>query len=78
MRRGLSVPDDISLVSFGGATRLGPMQHRLTAVTADESLVGRTAANLLNEMRLGRRLIELDEAFEISLGFHEGQTLSEV
>jgi LacI family transcriptional regulator len=78
MRRGIAVPDDISLVSFGGATRLGPMQHRLTAVTVDEAMVGRTAAELLSEMRSGRRLIEFDERFEIALGFHEGQTLGEV
>jgi DNA-binding LacI/PurR family transcriptional regulator len=78
MRRGLAVPDDVSLVSFGGATRLGPMQHRLTAVTVDEAMVGRRAAELLSEMRCGRRIIELDERFEIALGFHEGQTLGEV
>lgn len=75
MRRGVSVPGDISLVSFGGATRLGPMQHRLTAVTVDESAVGRTAASLLTEMRSGRREIEWGETKDISLGFHEGQTL---
>jgi len=78
MRRGMSVPDDVSLVSFGGATRLGPMQHRLAAVTVDEAAVGRLAADLLSEMRSGRRLIEHDERFEIELGFHEGQTLGQV
>ena len=77
MRRGLSVPDDISLVSFGGATRLGPMQHRLTAVTVDEAMVGRMAADLLSQMRSGKRLIESDERIEIELGFHPGQTLGE-
>ena len=51
MRHGVSVPDDMSLVSFGGATRLGPMQHRLAAVTVDEAMVGRLAADLLVEMR---------------------------
>jgi DNA-binding LacI/PurR family transcriptional regulator len=77
MRRGLSVPDDISLVSFGGATRLGPMQHRLAAVTVDEAMVGRMAADLLSQMRSGKRLIESDERIEIELGFHPGQTLGE-
>jgi len=78
MRRGVSVPDDMSLVSFGGATRLGPMQHRISAVTVDEAMVGRRAADLLSDMRSGRRPIDLDERFEIALGFHEGQTLGEV
>jgi DNA-binding LacI/PurR family transcriptional regulator len=78
MRRGMSVPDDMSLLSFGGATRLGPMQHRLSAITADEAAVGRAAAELLTQMRAGRRPIESDERFEIALGFHEGQTLGDV
>ena len=77
MRRGVSVPGDISLVSFGGANRLGPMQHRLTAVTVDEAMIGRLAADLLNEMRSGKRPIESEERFEIALGFHEGQTLGD-
>ena len=78
MRRGVSVPDDLSIVSFGGATRLGPMQHRLTAVTVDEAMIGRLAAKLLDEMRSGHRLIDSDERIEIALGFSEGQTLQNV
>jgi DNA-binding LacI/PurR family transcriptional regulator len=77
MRRGFSVPGDISLVSFGGATRLGPMQHRLAAVTVDEAMVGRLAADLLVEMRTGRRPIESDERIELELGFHAGRTLGQ-
>jgi hypothetical protein len=41
-------------------------------------MVGRRAADLLSDMRSGRRPIDLDERFEIALGFHEGQTLGEV
>lgn len=78
LRRGVSVPDDISIVSFGGATRLGPMQHQLTAVTVDEVMIGRRAAKLLDEMRAGRRPIASDERIEIPLGFSEGQTLKHV
>jgi DNA-binding LacI/PurR family transcriptional regulator len=77
MRRGVLVPVDISLISFGGATRLGPMQHRLTAVTVDENAIGRLAADLLAQMRTGRRSIESDERIEIELGFHTGQTLGQ-
>ena len=54
------------------------MQHRLSAVTVDEAMVGRRAAELLGEMRSGRRPIELDEQFDVTLGFHEGQTLGEL
>ena len=78
MRHGLSVPDDMSLVSFGGATRLGAMQHRLTCVTVDEAMIGRLAAKLLDEMRSGKRMIESHERIEIDLGFSEGRTLQNV
>lgn len=77
MRRGVSVPDEVSLVSFGGATRLGAMQHRLTAVTVDEAMIGRLAAQMLDEMRGGKRPIDSDERFEIALGFTEGRTLGD-
>ena len=76
-RRGLAVPEDISLISFGGAERLGSMQHRLTAVTVDEAAIGRTAANLLSDMRAGKRAIETDERLEVEVGFHDGQTLAD-
>jgi GntR family transcriptional regulator, arabinose operon transcriptional repressor len=78
MRHGLSVPKEMSLVSFGGATRLGPMQHRLTAVTVDESMIGQLAAQLLHEMRSGIRPIDSNERFEISLGLNQGETLATV
>ena len=58
--------------------RLGPMQHRLSAVTVDENEIGGLAARLLDEMRSGSRAIESDERFEIALSFHEGQTLGRI
>jgi hypothetical protein len=54
------------------------MQHRLTAVTVDEAMIGRLAAKLLDEMRSGRRMIDSSERIEISLGFSEGRTLRQV
>jgi DNA-binding LacI/PurR family transcriptional regulator len=77
MRNGVSVPAAMSVVSFGGATRLSPVQQRLTAVTVDEAAIGRLAVKLLSEMRQGRRSIDSDERFEIPLGISEGQTLGE-
>ena len=77
-RRGLSVPGDMSLISFGGATRLSPMQQRLTAVTVDEAALGRLAVGLLDEMRHGRRAIQSDERIEIALSVSEGKTVSRI
>ena len=53
------------------------MQNQLTAVTVDETMIGRLAADLLHEMRTGRRSVDSDERIEIALGFHEGQTLAD-
>lgn len=75
LRREISVPGEISLVSFGGASRFGPMQQRLTAVTVDEAAIGRLAVEMLNEMRNGRRPIEAEERIEIELSLSEGETL---
>lgn len=78
VRHGVSVPKDMSLISFGGSKRLSPMQQRLTSVTVDEVAIGRLAAGLLDEMRQGRRSIQSDERFEIALGISDGQTVGDV
>jgi DNA-binding LacI/PurR family transcriptional regulator len=75
MRRGVSVPRDVSLVSFGGASRLGAMQQRLTAVTVDEAELGRLAVDVLCQMCQGRKPIESDDRIEIPLDVSEGQSL---
>ena len=72
MRSGVSVPEDISLVSFGGAVRIGPMQQQLTAVTVDEMNLGKLAASLLHDMRSGKRPIESDDRIEIPLAMSRG------
>ncbi len=75
MRRGVSVPRDVSLVSFGGASRAGAMQQRLTAVTVDEAALGRLAVDVLWQIRQGQKPIESDERKEVPLTLSEGQTL---
>ena len=78
MRRGVIVPRDMSLVSFGGATRIGAMQQQLTAVTVDETKLGELAAGLLNDMRSGKKQIESEERIEIPLGISVGMTLAQI
>lgn len=77
-RRNIKVPDDISLVSFGGTTRIGPMQQLLTAVTVDELSLGKHAAEVLDDMRRGKRPIEADDRTEIPLAISDGQTLKRI
>jgi DNA-binding LacI/PurR family transcriptional regulator len=76
VRRGINVPSQMSLISFGGATRIGPMQQQLSAVTVDEVALGQHAASLLDDMRSGRKPIEHEDRIEISLGISEGITLA--
>jgi DNA-binding LacI/PurR family transcriptional regulator len=73
--RGLRVPQDVSLVSFGGRWRPTPMSRRLSAVTVDETATGQLAARLLEEMISGRRALEDRETFSMPLGTHAGETL---
>jgi len=75
---GVKVPQEISLISFGGTWREGALTRRLAAVTVDEEELGRNAAKLLNEMR--RREKQLNDSTEIimPLSWAEGETLGAV
>ncbi len=74
-KRGIRVPEDVSLVSFGGQWRPTPISRRLSAVTIDEAATSQLAARLLEEMASGKRAIEDRETFSVPLGRHEGETL---
>jgi GntR family transcriptional regulator of arabinose operon len=75
---GIRVPEDLSIVSFGGTWREGAITSRLTAVTVDEARLGLEAARLLHEMRQGSRPIDDEEIIVMPVGFSEGQTLAHV
>jgi DNA-binding LacI/PurR family transcriptional regulator len=72
---GLRIPEDLSLVSYGGSRREGAVMRRLTAITIDEVEEARSAARLLVEMQEGRRAITSSEEIVLSLGCSPGQTL---
>jgi DNA-binding LacI/PurR family transcriptional regulator len=74
-RLGIRVPEDVSLVSFGGTWREGAIANRITAVTVDEAMLGVHAARLLCEMQEGSRPIESDEEVQLPLTMSDGQTL---
>ena len=75
---GVKVPEQVSLVSFGGTWREGALTRRLSAVTVDEEELGRNAVTLLDQMR--RREKPLNDATEIimPLSWAEGETLGPV
>jgi DNA-binding LacI/PurR family transcriptional regulator len=72
---GLRVPEDISLISFGGKDRQGAIVHLLTSVVIDGAWVGRRAGELLVEMRDGRRPLDDHEEIVIPISMSEGRTL---
>ncbi len=74
-RIGIRIPEDISLVSFGGRQRSGAMLHRLTSVVIDGSELGQRAYKLLREMRDGKRPIFDDQESVMSLSISDGETL---
>lgn len=74
-KMGLRVPEDVSVISFGGKDHRGAIVRRLTSVVVDGADVGRRAANLLQEMFNGQRAINNNEEIVMPLSLSDGQTL---
>ena len=74
-RLGLRVPEDVSLVGFGGRDRRGAILRRLASVVIDGAETGRRAGELLGEMCDGIRAIDDDEEIVMPIGFCDGETL---
>jgi DNA-binding LacI/PurR family transcriptional regulator len=74
-RMGVKVPEQLSLVSFGGSWREGAIMRRLTSVTVDEEEIGRRCSRFLNEMRSHQR--PMDDMTEVTLPLclSDGETL---
>jgi DNA-binding LacI/PurR family transcriptional regulator len=77
-RMGVQVPEDISLIGFGGKNRQGAILHELTSVVVDGAWVGHQAGELLVEMRDGRRPLDDHEEIVIPISMSEGRTLGPV
>jgi DNA-binding LacI/PurR family transcriptional regulator len=72
---GLKVPEEMSLVGFGGTWRNGAIAQRLTSVAVNEEELGRNAVKLLDEMRRHERpLNDMTEIF-MPLVLTDGETL---
>lgn len=77
-RLGVQVPNELSLVSFGGAKRGNTLARRLTAVTIDEARTAAMTVKLLDEMRRGARSINDDARFNVPLSFYNGESVAPV
>ena len=74
-KMGLKIPEDVSLITFGGKVRKGAIVSRLTAVTVDGAETGRLAGKLIKEMIDGDRAIDDTEEFTLNVEIHHGETL---
>jgi len=74
-RMGVNVPEDVSLVGFGGTWREGALARRLTSVVVDEEELGRKALALLEEMRWRRRALDDMTEILMPLALSGGETL---
>jgi GntR family transcriptional regulator, arabinose operon transcriptional repressor len=75
LRLGLRVPEDISLIGFGGVARHSATLRRITSVTVDETQIGRRAVELLDRMRRHELPLDHDEAFVMPIALSDGETL---
>jgi len=75
IRRGLHVPQDLSIIGFGPTFRDGPVRAGLAAVVVDEVELGRQAASMLFDIRGGRRALDDGEEILLPLTVLEGQSL---
>lgn len=74
-KMGLSVPEDVSILGFGGTERNGAIQSRLSSITVDEIAIGQKAAELLTLMKQGTLPIDSAEVHSIPISTSIGQTL---
>jgi len=75
MRRGLRVPEDLSIIGFGSTFRDGPVRSGLAAVALDEVELGRQAVRILSEICSGQRAPDDEEEILLSLTVLQGQSL---
>lgn len=75
MSMGVSVPGDVSLISFGGAARQSAVQEQLTSVVVNEAWVGERAVALLNEINDGRKSPQSSEICDIPIELYTGHTV---
>jgi DNA-binding LacI/PurR family transcriptional regulator len=74
LRRGKQIPQELSIVSFGGQERGGTIVNKVTAVVVDETSVGRQAVELIVRSTEHPDITERIRR-RVSLSLVEGQTL---
>jgi DNA-binding LacI/PurR family transcriptional regulator len=74
---GLEIPRDLSLIYVGSTWREGALAGRISSVCIDEREIGARAAQLLHEMRTGKRALDNNEQIVFPTTLFVGETLGE-
>jgi GntR family transcriptional regulator of arabinose operon len=77
-KMGVKIPEEVSLISFGGTWREGALTRRLSAVTVDEEELGRNAVRLLEQMRRHEKPLNDTTEIIMPLSWATGETLGMV
>jgi LacI family transcriptional regulator len=72
---GISVPGDLSIMTFGGPRRGHGLSQRISGPVVDGQALGARAAQLLEEMQRGERALDNDERMEFPVTLYGGETL---
>ena len=75
---GLKVPRDLSILNFGGTWREHGLAERISCLAVDEHAMGACAAQLLREMRTGKRPLNDDEQIMFPVSLMPGETIGPV
>lgn len=72
---GLKIPRDLSLICFGGTWRDHGIAQRISCVAVDEHGIGVKAAELLYEMRSGKRPLDDNQQCMFPVSMLSGETV---
>jgi DNA-binding LacI/PurR family transcriptional regulator len=73
---GLSIPGDLSLICVNSTLRGHGLASRISTVAVDECELGKKAAELLHEMRTGKRALDNEERIEFRASLLPGETIA--
>jgi LacI family transcriptional regulator len=75
-KKGIRVPEDLSIVSFGGNRRAGHILSSLATVAVDEHQAGKQAHELLASMQRGELPLASDQTIMMPVSFDAAATLA--
>ncbi|MCC7086661.1 MAG: GntR family transcriptional regulator [Pirellulales bacterium] len=78
MHLGMRVPEDLSIVAFGGKWREGSIREQLASVAIDEVELGRRAAKVLGRLQANRSSWSQEQKMVMPLEFIEGRSLAQL